>query len=191
VKGIEKIVKGAMQDAEREIEREKVMKADWDQAPEWATMFGLAGIKEMPVWYNLQQYQHTSGAQCHRIFAFHEGCGYPIHAIQRIEMRPAKPDPREWRESIVDRIGELGNQVHNLGCDWQNDEDISDELSQISVQLWEVQKQAYIRTQAEREREDLASLCRAKFNQHTPSSNPHLWKQVADAILAAGWRKED
>ena len=46
-----------------------------------------------------------------------------------------------------------------------------------------------LRTQAEREREELADLCRAKFNQHTSSSNSYLWQQVADAIIAAGWRK--
>jgi len=38
------------------------------------------------------------------------------------------------------RIGELGNQVHNLGCDYQNDEDLSDELGQVAVTLWDLAK---------------------------------------------------
>jgi len=43
------------------------------------------------------------------------------------------------------RIGELGNQVHNLGCDYQNDEDLSDELGQVAVTLWDIAKKAAIR----------------------------------------------
>jgi len=43
------------------------------------------------------------------------------------------------------RIGEIGNQVHNLGCDYQNDEDLSDELGQVAVTLWDIAKKAAIR----------------------------------------------
>lgn len=93
--------------------------------------------------------------------------------------RPAKPEPKEWQESILDRIGELGNQVHNLGCNWQNDEDISEELGKISVQLWELQKQAHIRTQAERDK--------AELNQIIDAAMRHGDGDVASAIVEAGW----
>jgi len=43
------------------------------------------------------------------------------------------------------RIGELSNQVHNLGCDYQNDEDISDELDQVAVTLWDLSEKAKTR----------------------------------------------
>ena len=36
------------------------------------------------------------------------------------------------------RIGELGNQVHSLGCDYQNDEDLSDKLGKVAVMLWDL-----------------------------------------------------
>ena len=35
-------------------------------------------------------------------------------------------------------IGELGNQVHNLGCAYQNDEYLSDELGKVAVMLWDL-----------------------------------------------------
>jgi len=38
------------------------------------------------------------------------------------------------------RIGELGNQVHNLGCDYQNDEDLSDKLGILAIMLWDLAK---------------------------------------------------
>ena len=40
------------------------------------------------------------------------------------------------------RIGELGNQVHNLGCDYQNDEDLSDKLGRLAIMLWDLAKVA-------------------------------------------------
>jgi len=44
------------------------------------------------------------------------------------------------------RIGELGNQAHNLGCGYQNDEDLSDELGRVAVMLWDLANKAAIRT---------------------------------------------
>jgi len=40
------------------------------------------------------------------------------------------------------RIGSLGNQVHNLGCEYQNDEEISDELGKIASALWELARKS-------------------------------------------------
>ena len=51
------------------------------------------------------------------------------------------------------RIGEIGNQVHNLGCDYQNDEDLSDELGQVAVTLWDLAKKVASLDQAQRERD--------------------------------------
>ena len=164
------------------------MDIDWSKAPEGATHYRAPGGMYCGGFYKREpdgQWFFFIDAQWEFLEKPEENAARPLIP------RPAKPEPKEWEESIVDRIGELGSQVHNLGCDWQNDEDISEELCKISVQLWELQKQAHIRTQAEREREELADLCRAKFNQHTSSSNSYLWQQVADAIIAAGWRKGD
>ena len=91
------------------------MKADWSQAPEWATMFGLAGINEVPVWYSLKQYQHTSGSQCHRIFSFDEGYGFALHDIQRLEMRPTKPVAPEWHGEGLPPVG-CECEMRATGC---------------------------------------------------------------------------
>ena len=53
------------------------------------------------------------------------------------------------------RINELGNQVHNLGCEYQNDEDLSDELGKFASSLWDLAKKAPSRTPAQREREEV------------------------------------
>jgi len=67
------------------------------------------------------------------------------------------------------RIGELGNQVHNLGCDYQNDEDLSDELGQVAVTLWDLAKKAGTRTDAQIEWDGTGlppcgTICECLFN---------------------------
>lgn len=37
-------------------------------------------------------------------------------------------------------IGEIGNQIHNLGCELQNDEDVSLRLSDLACRLWDAAK---------------------------------------------------
>lgn len=37
-------------------------------------------------------------------------------------------------------IGEIGNQIHNLGCELQNDEDASLRLSDLACRLWDAAK---------------------------------------------------
>lgn len=128
------------------------MDIDWSKAPEGATHYRAPGGMYCGGFYKREpdgQWFFFVDAQWEFLEKPEENAAHPLIP------RPAKPEPKEWEESIVDRIGELGNQVHNLGCNWQNDEDISEELGKISVQLWELQKQAHIRTQAEREREEL------------------------------------
>jgi hypothetical protein len=45
-------------------------------------------------------------------------------------------------DCLAARIGEIGNQAHNLGCDYQNNEDLSERLGQIAVDLWDLSKEA-------------------------------------------------
>lgn len=37
-------------------------------------------------------------------------------------------------------VGEIGNQIHNLGCELQNDEDVSLRLSELACRCWDVAK---------------------------------------------------
>jgi len=40
-------------------------------------------------------------------------------------------------DSLVARIDELGNRVHNLSC-FQDDEDLSEKLDAVAKTLWEL-----------------------------------------------------
>lgn len=42
--------------------------------------------------------------------------------------------------SIQAKVSEIGNQIHNLGCEYQNNEDLSDRLKEIRDQLWDISK---------------------------------------------------
>lgn len=43
-------------------------------------------------------------------------------------------------ESLARQIGEVGNQVHNLGCEQQNNEALSDRLAELANDLWKLAK---------------------------------------------------
>lgn len=55
--------------------------------------------------------------------------------------RPAEPKPMD-DNCLAAKIGEIGNQIHNLGCYLQNDEDLSDRLSDLAIALWGLAKDA-------------------------------------------------
>ena len=38
--------------------------------------------------------------------------------------------------SLAAQVGEIGNQIHNLACDHQNDEDLAERLGELRSQLW-------------------------------------------------------
>ena len=82
------------------------------------------------------------------------------------------------------RIGELGNQVHNLGCDYQNDEDLSDELGQVAVTLWDLAKKVAIRDQAQREREEFIDFAARAYLSDRLESAPNLSGEQARKIAA-------
>lgn len=61
--------------------------------------------------------------------------------VERPKPQPAaaKPESRPIDDdSPMSRIGDLGNQVHNLGCELQNDENLSDELGKVASTLWDL-----------------------------------------------------
>ena len=66
------------------------------------------------------------------------------------------------------RIGELGNQAHNLGCEYQNDEELSGELGKFASSLWDLAKKAPIRTQAQRERDEVVEAAEDLINSQPP-----------------------
>ena len=80
------------------------------------------------------------------------------------------------------RIGEIGNQVHNLGCDYQNDEDLSDELGQVAVTLWDLAKKVASLDQAQREREEIIKAA-IEACPYPGSSTTHI---DVEALYEAG-----
>ena len=106
-------------------------------------------------------------------------------SLQAIE----EPEPMDDNCPAA-RIGELGNQVHNLGCDYQNDEDLSDELGQVAVTLWDLAKKAAIRTQAQRERDDLLTSIiedyRTSFNSPVSTVELNLISEFANYLFEIG-----
>lgn len=42
--------------------------------------------------------------------------------------------------SMQAKVSEIGNQIHNLGCEHQNDEALSDRLRELRDQLWDISK---------------------------------------------------
>ena len=44
--------------------------------------------------------------------------------------------------ALAREIGDIGNQIHNLGCEHQNDEELSARLGTIASALWSLSRQA-------------------------------------------------
>jgi hypothetical protein len=67
------------------------------------------------------------------------------HKIEIFD-RPDQSTSEEYQimsdDCLSAKIGEIGNQIHNLGCEHQNDEDLSDRLSTLSIALWDLAKHA-------------------------------------------------
>ena len=176
----------------------------WDEnAPEWATMAGQIGAARRWVWGNLGQYQYFGEE---KIYSYAGAQNWALHDLRMIGKRPAKPEPKEWDgKTFPVPLGQkcectFAVEHHDT---WHRGEAVfhgidpeGREYMVIDTGIYQVCYRSLdyvrpIRTQAERDRDDLASLCRAKFNQQTSSSNPYLWHQIADTIIAAGWRKGD
>ena len=60
--------------------------------------------------------------------------------------QPAPVGP--LREALLDddslsaQIGDLGNQIHNLGCTYQNEEDLSERLEELRSTAWKLARRA-------------------------------------------------
>jgi hypothetical protein len=171
-----------------DIERLKVDPAYWDEnAPEGATHRSA----KTGAWFQI-----INGS----VWEWIDDGWMPKELIPR----PTKPEPQAWD----------GEGYPPIGCDcevWFDDgvqcwhkarvlceHSIENKLMAVVLEhephenklMW-VDKFRRILTPEEKRRDELATLCRAKFNQLSSSSNYHLWTQIADAIIAAGWRKGD
>ena len=90
--------------------------------------------------------------------------------------------PAEWEviedSSLQAQIGEIGNQVHNLGTERQADEDLSSRLAHLASRLWEISRAVSIPA-PERSKEELCPDCgRVKAKNAHDAANglcPKWW----------------
>lgn len=61
--------------------------------------------------------------------------------INRVGGHPVPPSVAvtDDTDDTVYRIGDLGNQIHNLGCSQQNNEELADCLAELAHQAWNLQ----------------------------------------------------
>jgi hypothetical protein len=95
----------------------------------------------------------------------------------------AKPDAPELMPDncLAARIGEIGNQAHNLACDYQNDENLSEKISKIASGLWDLAKKATI--------EPAASKPHPTDTQPT-DSGAQISAEWENGIPPGGWHGE-
>ena len=82
-------------------------------APEWADSYGLAGVLEIPVWFNGFQYKHVGGVQVGHTFSFEEQNGYASKAIRIKARRPVEQKP-EWDGSGLPTVGTECECLHRI-----------------------------------------------------------------------------
>ena len=77
-----------------------------------------------------------------RIAGWHDAADYVAGEWMQSRILAAiQPDPEPVlldETSLRARIGDISNQVHNLACRHQNDEDLCVNLGELSSQLWEL-----------------------------------------------------
>lgn len=144
------------------------MDIDWSKAPEGATHYRFEGGPFIGGFY-----MHTGGEWFFHVdYAWEKLESPDINENYPLLCRPTKPQEWEGLEPMpcelddghpIRRLGELGNQAHNLGCELQNDEDLSDELSAVAVKLWDLEKQLRLKSQQERQSEELEKLVRDAY----------------------------
>jgi hypothetical protein len=184
-----------------DIERLKVDAAYFDEvAPEGATHYSAETEEQFAAWWVNPDGEigMMDATLADKEGTWRESLFFDERTKARAIPRPAKRS-REWDVnggstpcSLVDdhpirRIGELGNQVHNLGCEWQADENISDALGEIAFKLWEVEKQVRLRTKEQRLRDELARLIEENWIN---DDGAHSGKSASAAILAKYELKE-
>lgn len=132
----------------------------------------------------------------HGIWRFWEGGWWSRPSVKpagKILTRPAKPEPKEWDGEPDAYMCPAG-----CGCLWRDNGDDTMSLYGPRSQSCDVCEPLplnrlvpvkKLRTQAEREREELAGvLTNFFFDDVSETLKP---EDIADAVIAAGWRKAD
>jgi len=65
-----------------------------------------------------------------------------IGPIESMIPRPTEKPKVMSDDCLAVKIGDVGNQIHNLACTYQNNEDLHQHLSNLACQLWNLAKEA-------------------------------------------------
>lgn len=90
--------------------------------------------------------RETCEVCCGTGIAGHPDSGYTCYRCKG--QGGIEPQPVVDREALVDddslsrQIEDLGNQIHNLGCEHQNDEELSERLQELRTTAWELARRA-------------------------------------------------
>ena len=124
-----------------DIERLKVDADYWVQlgAPEDATHYSPEKEGFDPCW---MKFDGTWRAKYTGTPKDSWGFDDPDDNPARYIPRPTKNDKLMNDNCLAAKIGEVGNMIHNLGCENQNNEDLSDELGMLASALWDLSKHA-------------------------------------------------
>lgn len=118
--------------------------------------------KNMRLATNVSLEQAKSAAQADFVRRVRE-CHVPVNITKSSgcvfnDLGIAKPVEVLDDASMQAKVSEIGNQIHNLGCEYQNDEALSDRLRELRDQLWDISKNytkpvdvAAVRRQASKE----------------------------------------
>ena len=186
-----------------DIKRLRVDAGYWAEvAPEWADIYGLTGA-QFPVWANSTQYINVSGSQAHRIFSFESFYGFEQEEILTKAVRPGVQKP-EWDGTGRPPVGAECEAV------WFEAPDGGDrDFERVTIKgYWENQvwfcTVSYmdlvhhaanvdfrpIRTQAQREREELLTSIiedyRTSFNSPVSTVELNLISEFANYLFEIG-----
>jgi len=123
-----------------DIERLKIDADYWDEvAPEKATHL-YECVLTPSMWYKKGKFWSNYRKSWKKSRSLMRG---ELNLNQMLQ-RPTKPvEPKLMPDDcLAASIGEIGNQAHNLGCTYQNDEDLSERLGWIAGDLWDLAKKA-------------------------------------------------
>lgn len=111
------------------------------------------------------------------------------HLAERDAFLAEDAEPQPEQDPIADRIMELGNQVHNLACEAQNDEALAGELADIRGRLWDLGgkvRKAREREREAREREETIEVAMECGTFVSSDSEANLLAKFARDLYDAG-----
>lgn len=173
-----------------------------ENAPDWASSIGFIESAGSFVWFNLEQYQYLDGSQAHLIFPFDGGGGFQLGNIRSVAPRPAVQESKQWDGSgPLPGFRELAEVSYTpqLGRWWPNAQLIAlhdgmavfireGKRKPLVRELSDVQFRPN-RTQAERERDELARDLLDDLSTLNINVSGKTATALAINFMNRGWRK--